>query len=248
MNDLLRDALAWLAAIGLTSTVFVGTAYAVFKYMGDKWLTAKFAERLEVFKHLQQQELERLRFRINGLLDRAVKLNQREFEVLPEIWSRMNDAYASVASFTHPFQSYPDLNRMRASELEDFLDKSELADWQKEELQAATDKTKLYMKMEFWLRINRVMPMYREFHGYYRKSRIFLEPELSKMIDDFSTMLWEALNERKLEEEHPNPRPNRFEKGELLRRDGEAALETIGQAVQRRLWDARLAADDPAKM
>ena len=60
-------------------------AWWLFQAFGDKWLAARFDKRLEALRHAQQKELEELRFRINALLDRATKLHQREFEVLPEI-------------------------------------------------------------------------------------------------------------------------------------------------------------------
>ena len=55
----------------------VGIAYAMFKRLGEKWLDAKFDERLAAYKHEQQKGLEQLRFKINTLLDRAIKLHHR---------------------------------------------------------------------------------------------------------------------------------------------------------------------------
>lgn len=74
-----------VAAGGLTAI-----AYAIFKNLGEKWLDARFDERLAAYKHEQQKELEQVRFKITALLDRATKLHQREFEVLPEAWSLLN--------------------------------------------------------------------------------------------------------------------------------------------------------------
>jgi hypothetical protein len=61
----------------------------LFKVLGEKWLNAKFEERLAQYKHAQQKEIEQLRFRINSLMDRTTKLHQHEFDVLPEAWSRL---------------------------------------------------------------------------------------------------------------------------------------------------------------
>jgi hypothetical protein len=49
----------------------------------DKWIETRFSERLEAFKHQQNQEIEHLHFRINTMMDWNVKLHQREFDILP---------------------------------------------------------------------------------------------------------------------------------------------------------------------
>src|SRR5438128_9621440 len=101
-----------LGTLGITVLGAVGAAYALFRYLGDKWLTDKFNKSLEAYKHAQQQELEQLRLRINTTFDRTVKLHANEFEVLPELWAKLNDAHNHVASLTSPLQTYPDLDRL----------------------------------------------------------------------------------------------------------------------------------------
>src|SRR4051794_22694874 len=93
-------------ALGLTGAA----AFGLFKLVGEKWLTARFDERLAEYRHAQQKELERLRFKINGLMDRATKLHQKEFEALPEAWGKLADANAIVQAIVSPLQQYPDLD------------------------------------------------------------------------------------------------------------------------------------------
>jgi hypothetical protein len=81
--DFLFFTLKWMLGLGITATAMVAAAYAFFQFLGRRWLEARFAERLEKFKHDQNQEIERLRYRINALMDRTTKLHQHEFEVLP---------------------------------------------------------------------------------------------------------------------------------------------------------------------
>jgi hypothetical protein len=60
------------AAIGafiLGSGAISAIAFGLFKVLGEKWLNAKFEERLAEYKHAQQKEIEQLRFRINALMD-----------------------------------------------------------------------------------------------------------------------------------------------------------------------------------
>jgi hypothetical protein len=52
----------------------------MFRLFATKWIESRFAARLEVFKHQQNQEIEHLRFRINTMMDRNVKLQSAQAE------------------------------------------------------------------------------------------------------------------------------------------------------------------------
>ena len=61
--------------LGITVVSAVAVAYGAFRYFGDKWITGKFNQSLEAFKHKQQAELEQVRLKINTAFDRTVKLH-----------------------------------------------------------------------------------------------------------------------------------------------------------------------------
>ena len=109
--------LAKFAGFGITLVTLVAAAWLLFRYLGDKWLSGKFDERLEAFKSAQQQEIERLKLRINTAFDWTVKLQGREFEVLAEIWEKLADAFNAILALISPMQSYPNLDRMKTQEL-----------------------------------------------------------------------------------------------------------------------------------
>ena len=146
---MLKDLAAIVGVALAGSAAFSGIALWLFKLFGEKWLGAKFAERLEAFKHDQQKEIEHLRFEINKLLDRTTKLHQREFEVLPRAWSLLARSYHSVKSITSALQAYPDIERMTTAHLDEFLSESPLMNWQKDELKVASDKNKYYQDAIF---------------------------------------------------------------------------------------------------
>jgi hypothetical protein len=64
-----------------------GVLYVLFQYLGDKWLTARFSRQIEELKSKQQQEIERLKYRINAILERSNKLHAREMDVLSKVGS-----------------------------------------------------------------------------------------------------------------------------------------------------------------
>jgi hypothetical protein len=230
------SALAILGTLGITAVAVTGAAFALFRLLGDRWLSSKFNERLEKYKHAQQRELEQLRLSINTTLDRTVKLHQFEFDVLPELWTKLNEAYGHVVSLTSPLQSYPDLNRLDDRQLNDFLDKSELAEWQKDDLRSSTDKVKDYTSMRFWQSLRRVEEKFTEFNRYFITKGIFIQEDIKSKIVDLRAIMQDALLEKELEEQDPNPRSGRWEKGRRLRKEGEDRLNAIGSAIQQRLW------------
>jgi len=173
----------------------VGFAYWLFKLFSDKWLTAKFSERLADYKHAQQKELEDVRFEINKLMDRTVKLHQREFEALPEVWSRLVDAHGLSVGVLSVFQQYPDLARMNEVQLNGFLADSPLKEYQKEELKLADDKNKYYQDAINWHRFFELRKSCQEYHQHRLKYGIFVLPGIHGKFEYMEHLLWGAIVE-----------------------------------------------------
>ena len=67
-------------------------AYGIFTYFGRSWLDNKFSKGLENFKHQQNLQMEQYRFEINSLFNRISKIHEKEFEVLPELWFKLQNS------------------------------------------------------------------------------------------------------------------------------------------------------------
>jgi hypothetical protein len=63
-----------IGAIIAYGGVAAGVAFALFRFLGQKWIDGKFAEKLEAYKHAQNKEIEDIRFKINLIFSRLVKL------------------------------------------------------------------------------------------------------------------------------------------------------------------------------
>jgi hypothetical protein len=232
---------AWssiMTAIG--SVVVIGgggaaVAFALFRFLGEKWLNAKFEERLASYKHAQQQELERLKPKINTLMDRTTKLHQWEFDVIPEVWSRLNHANVAIRSFISPIQQYPDFKRMSEAHLEEFLEGSPLAGWQKAEFRDASDKNNYYPKAIYWHHAARAREAYREFSNYPMRNEIFIPEPLKLKFSELGDLLWDALIEHEGNEEY-EIRPRERGKQKALNGEGQDLLKAIEKDVQDRLW------------
>src|SRR5262249_2730228 len=153
-----------LAAIAAATGGFGAIIYALFKLFTEKWLNAKFEERLSAYKHAQQRELEQLKFEINALMDRMVKLHQREFDVIPEAWGLLADAFDLARPVALGAGLSPKIDAMAAEQFDDFLDKIPLAAWQKNELRTSSDRTRYYLDAIMWYDLNRAEELCGKFH------------------------------------------------------------------------------------
>jgi hypothetical protein len=209
--------------------------YQAFKHLAAKWLDARFEERLQALKHQHGKEIEELRFKISTMLDRATKLHQREFEVLPEAWSKLNDAFWNVRGFVSPMQSYPDIDRMSNAQQIEFIRACRLNDWQKTELLSAKDKNDVYQHHIFWHKLSDAQEKSRDAYSYLIKNGIFINDEIRGGFSAIHDLVWNALTEHQLNEEHKIRPRQRDAIGRLLS-DGEAAMKDLERMVHQRLW------------
>lgn len=233
---MLTSVLGFLGTIGLTTAAAVAAAYAAFKVLAEKWLSSKFNEQLERFKHEQQRELESLRLRINTTFDRTVKLHASEFEVLPKIWHKMNEALEHACSFTASVQTLADLNRYNHPQLEDFLADTVLSDHEKEEVRTATDKTKKYAELAKWDNLRNTWKYYFKFASYLQSKGIFVQSVLKADMEALRTMMWDAIREKEFDMQHPGMMESRTVKAAQLKADGPPLRDRIGSDIHNRLW------------
>jgi hypothetical protein len=224
-----------ILGVGTISAV----TYALFKIFSERWLTAKFEERLAAYKHEQQKELEQLRYKINSLMDRTIKLHQREFEVLPEAWAKLADAYSGVRSITLGLQIYPDLNRLNDAQLSEVLKGADLPAWKLDEIKSATDKTSAFQSELKWKRKNIARDEYYRFNDYLRKNGIFIREDMKTKFVALGDLVHLALIEHELNLENPHHSQMR-EHAIKLSKEGEAIRSELEKLVQARLWDSQV--------
>ena len=168
-------------------------AYGVFIFLGRSWIESKFQERLNAVKHDHDKELQRLKIEIDSLLGGTLKLQEREFEVLPEAWRLLDEAKGLVAWIVHPMQEYPDLNRMTSQRFEEALAATELTEADKDEIRRAQDHNKEYIRLIFWSRLARVRKAHSNLHAYIQKNAIFLPEEMKDRYVTIGSLMWKAL-------------------------------------------------------
>lgn len=209
-------------------------AYAIFRFLGKKWIENKFAERLETYKNKLQKELENTRYEINALFSRVTKIHEKEFEVLPEAWHKMHNALGSASQFVSYTRDYPDLNHMNSQALEEFLEKSPLHRFEKQELLQASDKISYYEKIKFWYDLREVEEAFRDFHNYIIKNKIFLTPDLQERFTEIDNVMGSAILERKVGHEAKD-REMWVSAYEKIEKEVNPIIDVIEKLVQSRL-------------
>jgi hypothetical protein len=212
--------------------------YQIFKYLGAKWLDSKFEARLQALKHSHDKELEALRYKIAGMLDRTAKLHQREFEVLPEAWTKLYTTYWNAIQLISPLQERPDFQRMTALELDEFIEKWDIPDSQKQGFRKAQDKGLFYREKIDFIRLNKIEHMARDIGQYIGTSGIFISPAIRTEIEDIIQRIWKALIEFRTNIECPHASQAHDSIGALYKSNEK--MESIKKIVYERLWSTEI--------
>jgi hypothetical protein len=233
--DFLKTALQFLGAVVGVGGGLVALTYVIIRTMATKWIDHRFAQSLEAFRHAHQEELEKLKFRINAEFDRLTILHKQEFEVLPEAWANLSDAFNAARRFVSSFQSYPDLDALSKEAQKEFLTSSRLAEWQKSEILQTDEKTKSYIKYIFWADIDLAQSASRKSSRFLLQRGIFIEENLLKKFKELDDLIFKAIQERELNERIERIPKNMVEI-EALGVAGQKLLEALEVDVHRRLW------------
>lgn len=212
----------------------VAIAYGIFAWLGKRWLEAKFSERLEAYKRAQAQELESYRYQVNALFNRVTKIHEKEFEILPKAWEKLQEALGYVAQLVSPLQTYPDLDHMSNDEFQEFLKTTRLRDHEKRELEKALDKNKYYMQAIFWHDLNETRNRIAEFHNYIVYNKIFLSADLYERFKAIDTILYDTLVEHEVMHESRDT-THVAQTYKRIRDEAQSIVDEIEGLVQKRL-------------
>jgi len=149
-------------------------AFGIFRFLGSKWIENKFAKRLQDHKHKLEKEREELKFKINSLLNRVTKIHEKEFEVLPIAWEKLDNLLDSVRQFIRETHSMPDLNNKSSQELEEVLSKQDLNEEEKQNVRDHKDREGWH----FHAKSEKVRKACWDFQDYITKNAIFLSSDL----------------------------------------------------------------------
>lgn len=171
-------------------------AYSAVKVFGGKWIDSRLTERLQALKHINDEKLAHLKAEIDGQHDRVVKLNHREFEIIPEVWKYLTEAHHALLRLISPWQESPDVGRMSEPQFESFLADCGLKEWQKTEIRERDrfQRTTYYSEAAKWMRLNDANQSLASLNRSLLGSSIFIHPNTYGELQAIADALGKAFN------------------------------------------------------
>jgi len=188
--------LRFLGEVVLYGGGSAAVAFLLFQYLGKGWIDARFSEQLEAFKHEQAKELQRMKIEVESLLSGALKIQEREFTILPDAWHKLNEAYSVTTWLVSPMQQFPAVGKMDDDELDEFLAGSELTETQKSRVRSSSgwkSRDDEYQSIIFWHRLHRAKAAVGELQNYTISHGLFLPPSMKQQFSEIRPLLWNAL-------------------------------------------------------
>jgi hypothetical protein len=237
--------LRFLGEVVLYGGGSAAVAYLLFQYLGKGWIDARFSERLEAFKHEQAKELQRMKIEVESLLSGALKIQEREFTILPEAWRKLNESYSLASWVVSPLQQYPAVGRMADDELEEFLSTSELLESQRDRVKGSSSSYRddTYQEIVFWHRLHRAKKALGELEEYIASHGLFLPPPLKQQFSEMRPIIWSALVKLELGRQAKEHKMQ-TEAWTELQSKGEPLHKAIEQAIEYRLHSHGNSRDD----
>jgi len=224
----------------------VAIAYGAFKLLGQKWLEAKFAERLQALKSAQDEQLRYVQGFIDREIHRARKLYDREFETLPEAW-RLLCASLRNGQATG-VDSYPQLARYTQEELADLLSTTSMRQFEKDEM-LAMDSSRWTEHFRRWNNIQRLNAYWterRQFQDFLTANAIFFSAGLKEKFLAIDGLIGMAIAE--MDGRLRSSTSQSYDEVSKLHSQGPALLGELEVLIQKRLWSSDAAKSTGAGM
>ncbi|WP_199154138.1 hypothetical protein [Chromobacterium sp. ASV23] len=240
-NRLISLALQYAGFLGISVVSIAATAFGLFKWLGGKWLEGKFAERLQNLKSEQDHAIRIVQSTIDREIHRAKKLYDNEFTALSESWHLLRAAYdmssGTVASMT------VNVALMNAEELERYLSKRGMEEWQRKELHALTGEARNdeYWKWSEWQRLIECQNKWRECQQQIDAVSIFFPAGFTEKFRTINYMICSSNVEyeeriRKHKVPEYGASYDRFEFTNKLLNEGKSLINELEEMVRDRLW------------
>ncbi len=228
--------LADLGKLMLWAISVAATAWGAFKFLPERWLQHRFDRQLEQQRNEHAQQMAETRHRFDVLAKRLSKLHEKEFDVLADIWEKLNEALGHVGGLVSAMQSYPDLDRMDEPRFKSVVEASVFDPVDKAELlgKQSRDRNKFYQDRIFWYRLRDARVACRELHRAIQRNSIFLEPKVRDLFLKIDALVFRTLTSREIGEE-AGDRMLWREAGERLTNEVMPLKDEIESDVQKRL-------------
>lgn len=158
-------------------------AFYIFRTLGKGWIEARFAERLESYKHEQAKELQKLNMEFESILSGALKLQDRDFTILPEIWIKLTSAYSSTKKLICIIQNRVRIDDFDHEHLNEILSKSVLSVSERSEVLEARDMTQTFYNIAYCYEFSDTLLKINELDEIIVLNSLFLEHAMKDKLN-----------------------------------------------------------------
>lgn len=185
-----------LAAGGGGAAVF----YLFVKKFGERWLEGVFAQKMRNLEHAQNESLAYLKIRLDSHLSGAIKIQEKELQLLPELWEKVHSLLGHIIWLNAPIRNIPNIDDISPQSLEEFVQGLLWSGTQKRELIEAPQGTKvaMYSRVASLYERSEAMAAYSNFIKCMSLNKIFLSEELCKKLVNFRDESWKCLHLNKM--------------------------------------------------
>lgn len=237
----LEIALQFAGLLGITTLSVAGVAFGLFKWLGGKWLEGKFAERLQSLKSEQDKAIRVVQSTIDREIHRAKKLYDNEFTALTESWRMLRAAYDISASTIGSRTA--NVERLNAEELERYLVKLGMDEWQRSELKEMTGQARQdeYWRWSEWQKAIECDRRWRDCRQQIDATSIFFPEGFTERFRALNDMICSSnveFEDRIQRHRQPefNSEFDRFESTKKLLREGKEKMDELEGMIRNRLW------------
>lgn len=234
MAALAEQALSWIGQLVVYGGGAVAIAFATFKWLGERWLEDKFKLRLAEVQHDHAKELQRLKARVDSMASGVIRLHAKEFEVLPELWGLLDEAFGLVQWIASPVQIGVAVDRLSDDEFKELVEALNLSPSGKARILGNPDRHGAYDRAQWYARVDRVKDAIRKFQNYASRNTIFLPADLRGAFDKLSGALWSSVSGMETSREAADWKMQREVWGELQERTA-PLVQGVRSLIEKRL-------------
>jgi hypothetical protein len=245
-QQLWLDVLAKIGGYGALVLLSVGGAWKAFQHFSGKWLDNRFAEKLKAVEQKHDVMVRHLQSSIDRELDRARKLQDREFEALSKAWGILHETFWRTREATNRAYTVVDLSAMQDDQLEEFVTNLDFPGWRKKDMfemihNGAGDETiqKYYEKGWRTKQHSECQKWRVKFVQYIDRKGIFMQPEIKERFDKMQQLIADALLEFELRIRDIDAPVNRYDehtRSDALRASENGLYAELETMIRERLW------------
>ena len=186
----------WTGRFTFLAVPMGGMALWFGKTYVDKWLTNRFQGQLDDLKHIQAQEIEKMKANFAEALDRTSKLHAHEFEILPTTWGLLSTAISQVQDALTVYFEVQTVHEIEDRHLATIMKADNYSDEDIEVVLAVQGAARNTAYHE--ARVRKITRMgtegYAAYTNYYLSKAILIDPILRQLLTQMSEVMATAVN------------------------------------------------------